>query len=225
MRSGLSDEPAYWRHLFTSMRLLRTRTRGAERDAVLRSCTIDKSHMEHILAEDPALAQHMIIAETATGGLPSVEELRRQLRDTPGGVLGVALGAVTHWLAAVITCTPSGPLILLADSQNKPLFSGIEAQTLAEDVVEARFPDFVLRLRAEAPRYKEAPEEAIREVWEAGVPEWWKGKVKDATYWRQRPAAVRRQLQEMEISAVYAFVETLEEALLGMDSLTPDSAL
>lgn len=215
VRAGFGDEAAYFRHVFSSMRSLRAKMQGDERDAVLRSCTIDKSHMQHILSDDPTLVGRLVIAETATGGLPSAEELRRRLHEAPGGVLGLALGAVTHWLAAVVAHTPNGPLLLIADSQNKPLLAGTAAHLLADEALEARFPDFAMRLRSETPRYQEAPEEDIRKVWEAGLPEWWKGAQKDPVYWRQRPVSVRKQLQEMEISAVYSFLASLEEALTG----------
>merc|ERR1712150_276980 len=85
----------------------------------------------------------------------------------------------------------------------------------ARDMVESRLPDFLLRLRAEIPRYADAPESVLRDLHEAGVPEWWKGKEKNPTYWRFRPASLRRQLQEMEISAVYSMLDSLEEVLTG----------
>ena len=50
----------------------------------------------------------------------------------------------------------------------------LRSAELAEKIVEDRFPSFVEKIRAEMPRYVEAPETVLRELFETGVPEWWR---------------------------------------------------
>lgn len=223
---AFQDERGSCRKLLAALHMLQTkppegRSNSSQwKPATIRGCTLDQCHIRHLLALDPTLARRIFIAEAEVrAGVAEAKDAIVDLAKGKGEPVALILGCVTHWLAAAVACTPDGPVLLLADSFNKCLLSSIPSAELAEKIVEERFPGFVEKIRAEMPRYVEAPETVLRELFETGVPEWWKGKEKSSVYWKHRPAPLRRHLQEMEIEAVYAYLDELEKLLIDKSNL------
>jgi hypothetical protein len=67
------------------------------------------------------------------------------------------------------------------------------------------------RRRKADPRLIHYPDAVLDDVWDSGVPEYWKGKEKDPMFWRHKPAAVFRDLVVREARDVRLFVQLLSQ--------------
>eukprot|EP00927_Polykrikos_kofoidii_P040535 TRINITY_DN34631_c0_g1_i1.p1 TRINITY_DN34631_c0_g1~~TRINITY_DN34631_c0_g1_i1.p1 ORF type:complete len:468 (+),score=71.60 TRINITY_DN34631_c0_g1_i1:38-1441(+) len=238
--SDLQDERLCVRQALTNMCFLvdNAPPEGGSswRPAALRSLILSQSHMRHLIDADPSLAKcfYVVEAEEGTIGEAAAAALKKRFRGVQSQVetspeehpnttvqddehvdaIAFVFGAVQHWVSAAVARGPSGPFLLLTDSYNKSLMSDQRNPAdIAHEVTEMIFPRFARSLRLEMPQYAEAPDEVIRQVWEQGVPEWWKGKPKSKLYWRHRPADVRAIIMEMEIKAVRQYVDSIEQAV------------
>lgn len=221
VHKALQDERCSWRRLLASLHVLQTKPpEGSKwKPAVVRSCTLDQCHIRHLLSLERALIKRIFIVEAETGGLGEAKDAVVDLVKGKGESVAFILGCVTHWVAVAVASAPSGPVLLLADSFNKCLLNNIPPAELAEKVVDGSFQSFVEKITAEMPRYIEAPESVLRELFETGVPEWWQGKEKHPFYWKHRAASAKRGLQEMEIKALYTYLDELEKLLIDKSNL------
>lgn len=169
--------------------------------------------------EEPELAKRVFIVEKETGGFAEAEKTIVNFATGKGDPIALVLGCVTHWIALAVTFTPSGPALLLADSYNKCLLDAKPPAEIAEKCVQEAFPGFVKKIEAETPRYAQAPKEVLQDLFETGIPEWHNGVLKNAAYWKHRPAPLRRMLYVMEIEAVYEYLGQLEKMLVDKSSL------
>lgn len=219
VREALRDEQAFYKDMFSTLQTLQNCSQEGSswRPASLRSGGLHQSHMRHLLQEDSDIVdQRFFIIDADTGGAKQAETSVASLRSgREAKALAFLLGSVTHWVAAVATITPQGPVILLADSFNKPLLDGTSSQALAQVCIEKFYDAFSIRLKSDMPVYAGAPDDVLRSLYENGVPEWWKGKEKDSLYWKHRPSQLRRSLMEMEIDATRNHLQELESLLLS----------
>eukprot|EP00929_Paragymnodinium_shiwhaense_P033487 TRINITY_DN18380_c0_g1_i1.p1 TRINITY_DN18380_c0_g1~~TRINITY_DN18380_c0_g1_i1.p1 ORF type:complete len:520 (+),score=120.28 TRINITY_DN18380_c0_g1_i1:73-1632(+) len=220
-QARLQDGRLFMRELFTMMRWLRRHpldTGGSSwRPEFLRTCTLDQCHLRRLMRLQGGAAcldERLFVVESDTfaGDLGPADDAIRQLLSQEGEhkPVGVVFGAVQHWLTIVVGRTPSGFAVFVSDSHNKPLLTDRLAADVAQAATESVYERFKVAYKLEQPRYAEAPEEVFRDLWENGVPEWWKGQVKpDKAWWRHRPAALRALLTEMEVNALHNYLEMI----------------
>eukprot|EP00746_Dinoflagellata_sp_MGD_P020052 gnl/MRDRNA2_/MRDRNA2_146643_c0_seq1.p1 gnl/MRDRNA2_/MRDRNA2_146643_c0~~gnl/MRDRNA2_/MRDRNA2_146643_c0_seq1.p1 ORF type:complete len:423 (+),score=71.43 gnl/MRDRNA2_/MRDRNA2_146643_c0_seq1:60-1328(+) len=220
--TALQSERVSWRQLLADLHILQTKPPDGSKwkPSVIRGCTLDQCHIRHLLSLNPGLSKRVFIVEAeVSAGLGEAKDAIVNLLKGKGDSVALILGCVTHWVAAVVACASDGPILLLADSFNKCLLNSIPSAELAKKGVEDAFPGFVERIQIEMPRYIEAPRSVLEELYETGVPEWWQGQQKSSVYWKHRPAPLRRQLAEMEISAIYAYLDEIEKVIVDKSNL------
>lgn len=222
----LQDAERFWQHLLEGVAELAEhgeRSKRWQKSRVVCGMA-DGVHLRHLVDSDSLLRGRVTIVE-------STERLSQKLRDPEAEVqLAIAgfpsgrgahaflLGATNHWYAAVAIAAPGdkgGPQLWFCDSYNKGL---VHLRT--EEDVEEMLERLMIEKRADLcevfkqrPEWSHRPQDHIDAAVEDGVQEWWKGHLKSALFWRDKPLELRRQLMKQELNDVREYMEMLISAL------------
>jgi len=109
----------------------------------------------------------------------------------------------------------------VCDSYNRPIARLLQLESvrdLAEQQDLQRCERYRRQLRAH-PDWQHQPESNVERALVEGVPEWWKGIVKSALFWRWKPREVRRTLAVQELECLQQYLKTFVTALVPKQAL------
>lgn len=197
----------------------------------IQSVTMDQAQMQFLVDNDVRLCGKI-------GVYGSLEELLAKGDKIPRAIV---FGCVTHWAAAALN--PESKILYFAESFDKTCLQFTEAHSACDESLEvlagtAKFPDprglansimedyhpkFLAKLRAAHIIYQHMPNEMLEGFYESGVPEYWKGCVKNSLYWTHRPRELRVFLLIQEIEAVVAIFNHLYKLVTDGGLFSTDS--
>mmetsp|Transcript_8733 Transcript_8733/g.16229 ORF Transcript_8733/g.16229 Transcript_8733/m.16229 type:complete len:1331 (-) Transcript_8733:1773-5765(-) len=221
-----------WENIFLWMRILHDyndKVNMWSKDGIC-SGAVDQVQMEYIVKHDPRLENRVFVF----GSKEDMVESECLKQSAGPAVKAFLVGCITHWTVFVVNGIGSkNAVITFADSFNKPSLQfvpGIGKDSLVESdrfesveelsgsVMEKYRPSFARKMRKISSHYEHLPESEIEKMYVEGVPEYWKGSVKDRLYWNHRALADRIYLLNIEMESVLGYVGPLLGWLEGMIS-------
>lgn len=237
----LQNSQHFWHHTLRNIQVLAKHGEDSKRWPASRVTkgVADGVHLRHLIESSESLRGKVSIAQTAESFTNQLEAsdstMSRAIEDVRQGrtqAHGFLLGATNHWYSAVMMANPSKDAALCAEGYVAPagkaavqllFFDSYNRQTAhlqsAQDVEqyvkewkETRRTHFFAKLRS-LPEWEHRPQEHLDLAFEEGLPEWWKGIHKAASFWREPPLEVQRQLKILELDNVRSYLSSLVHAL------------